>query len=304
MNLHHDKEAFEELIIGAANELAIPTNVIEKDYYVTITLKALSEKLEDLLFKGGTSLTKCYQLLDRFSEDIDLSYMAESGVPGESRKKRLKKAVVSTMDEFGFPINNLDKIRSRRHYNCYRANYPSMYEQSNLLKSELVVETYLALLPFPTTKRMADNYIYRFLNKINRLDLAETYNLMPFEITTQTIERTLVDKVFALCDYYMEGKMERHSRHLYDIHKILESIGLSEELSGLIPEVRAVRSELSICLSAKPKVCVTDILHEIIESQVYRNDYEDITMGLLFVPETYDTVIRSLKKFADSGLWD
>lgn len=56
MSLHHDKEAFEELIIGAANELAIPTNVIEKDYYVTITLKALSEKLKDLVFKGGTSL--------------------------------------------------------------------------------------------------------------------------------------------------------------------------------------------------------------------------------------------------------
>ena len=47
-------------------------------------------------------------------------------------KKRLKKAVVSTMDEFGFPINNLDKIRSRRHYNCYRANYPSMYGPSNM----------------------------------------------------------------------------------------------------------------------------------------------------------------------------
>lgn len=90
MNLHHDKEAFAELIIGAANELAIPTNVIEKDYYVTITLKALAEKTKDMVFKGGTSLTKCYQLLDRFSEDIDLSYTAESGMPGESRKKQLK----------------------------------------------------------------------------------------------------------------------------------------------------------------------------------------------------------------------
>lgn len=128
MNLHHDKEALEELIIGAANELAIPTNVIEKDYYVTITLKALSNKLEDLVFKGGTSLTKCYQLLDRFSEDIDLSYTAESGTPGESRKKQLKKAIVSTMEEFDFPINNLENTRSRRNYNCYRANYPSMYE--------------------------------------------------------------------------------------------------------------------------------------------------------------------------------
>ena len=48
MNLHHDREAFEELIVGAANELAIPTNVIEKDYYVTITLKELSEKLISL----------------------------------------------------------------------------------------------------------------------------------------------------------------------------------------------------------------------------------------------------------------
>lgn len=59
MNLHHDREVFEELIVGAANELAIPTNVIEKDYFVTITLKALSDKLEDMVFKGGTALTNC-----------------------------------------------------------------------------------------------------------------------------------------------------------------------------------------------------------------------------------------------------
>ncbi len=213
MNLYHDRKAFEELIIGAANELAIPTNVIEKDYYVTITLKALSEKLKDMVFKGGTSLTKCYQLLDRFSEDIDLSYTAESGTPGDSRKRQLKRAVVATMDEFGFPITNLNKTRSRRHYNCYRASYPSIYEQSNILKPELVVETYVAILPFPTTKRMVDNYIYRFLKKFDRLDLAEIYDLNPFEITVQTIERTLVDKVFALCDYYIEGEIERHSRH-------------------------------------------------------------------------------------------
>lgn len=86
MNLHHDKEAFEELLIGASNELAIPTNIIEKDYYVTIVLKSLAEKLDNMVFKGGTSLTKCYQLLDRFSEDIDISYTAESGMPGEARK--------------------------------------------------------------------------------------------------------------------------------------------------------------------------------------------------------------------------
>lgn len=304
MNLHHDKEAFAELIVGAANELAIPINVIEKDYYVTITLKALAEKTKDLVFKGGTSLTKCYQLLDRFSEDIDLSYTAESGPPGESRKKQLKNNIVLTMEEFGLTINNLERTRSRRNYNCYRASYPSVYKQNNILKPELVIETYVAMLPFPTTKRMVDNYIYRFLNKINRLDLAETYDLKPFEITTQTIERTLVDKVFALCDYYMQEKTERHSRHLYDIYKIVETMGISDELPKLISEVRTVRSEMSVCPSAKKEVCVTDILREIIESQVYKSDYENITMGLLFVPETYETVIQSLKKILGSGMWD
>lgn len=304
MNLHHDREAFHELIVGAANELAIPTNVIEKDYFVTITLKALSEKLKDMVFKGGTSLTKCYQLLDRFSEDIDLSYTAEYRVPGESRKRQLKRAVVSTMEEFEFPITNLDATRSRRHYNCYRASYPSMYGQAEILKPELVVETYVALLPFPTTKRMVDNYIFRFLNKINRLDLAETYDLMPFEITTQTIERTLVDKVFALCDYYMQGEIERHSRHLYDIHKIINAIGITDETEKLIPEVRAVRSELTICPSAKEGVCIRDILNEIIDNQAYRSDYENITLGLLFVPVSYDTVIQSIKRLVDSGILD
>lgn len=165
MNLHHDREAFAELMIGAANELAIPTAIIEKDYYVTIALKRLSDRIDDMVFKGGTSLTKCYQLLNRFSEDIDLSYTAESGVPGEARKRKLKRAVVEVMEELEFPILNIENTRSRRNYNCYRAIYPSIFEHAGILKPELVVETYIALLPFPTTKRKVDNYIYRFLKK-------------------------------------------------------------------------------------------------------------------------------------------
>ncbi|RHQ10592.1 hypothetical protein [Clostridium sp. AM49-4BH] len=58
MNLHDDREAFDELLIGAANELAIPTDIIEKDYYVTIALKKLSEKLEDMVFKGASCIIK------------------------------------------------------------------------------------------------------------------------------------------------------------------------------------------------------------------------------------------------------
>lgn len=295
MHLHHNKEAFEELIIGAANELHIPANIIEKDYFVTLTLKELSSRLKDMVFKGGTSLTKCYQLLDRFSEDIDISYTAESGVPGEARKKQLKKAVVETMNSLELTINNLDRTKSRRHYNGYRASYPSIYDNSPFLKQELIIETYVALLPFPTVVRMVDNYLYRFLNKIAKPDIAEEYDLMPFPITTQTLERTLVDKLFAICDYYLKDKTDKHSRHLYDIHKIYTNMDISSDFTELITNVRLVRSELPICPSAQSGININQILQEIVDMEIYKKDYEEITERLLFSPLSYDEVMESIR---------
>lgn len=303
MHLHHDKEAFEELVIGAANELHIPANVIEKDYFVTLTLKKLSTKLKDMVFKGGTSLTKCYQLLDRFSEDIDISYTAESGVPGDARKKQLKKAVVSTLESLELTINDLEDTRSRRNYNCYCASYPSIYDNSPFLKQELILETYVALLPFPTVTRMVDNYLYRFLKKIDRLDIAEQYDLMPFPITTQAIERILVDKVFAICDYYLDGKTEKHSRHLYDIHKIYTNMEIPNDFKDLIVNVRSLRSELAVCPSAKDGVDINKVLQEIVDTEAYKNDYEEITSGLLFTPLEYDEVITSIKAIIQLNLF-
>lgn len=58
---------------------------------------------------------------------------------------------------------------------------------------------------------MTDNYIHRFLKLTGQEYLAEEFDLMPFEITTQAIERTLIDKVFAVSDYYLSGKVERLS---------------------------------------------------------------------------------------------
>lgn len=303
MHLHHVKETFEELIVGASNELHIPAIIIEKDYFITLALKELSLRLKDMVFKGGTSLTKCYQLLDRFSEDIDISYTAESGIPGEARKKQLKKAIVASMDSLEFTINNLGSTRSRRHYNCYRASYPSTFNNMPFINQELIIETYVAMLPFPTVTRMADNYLYRFLEKINKLDIAQKYDLMPFPITTQTMERTLIDKVFAICDYYMEGKIDKHSRHLYDIHKIYTNLDIHPDISELIANVRWVRSELPICPSAQPGININQVLQEIVDSKAYKNDYEEITKGLLFSPLSYNEAIDSIIKIINSNIF-
>jgi predicted nucleotidyltransferase component of viral defense system len=91
MNLHQDKEFFAELTEITGNALSIPMVYVEKDYWMTMALKFLSQSpyVEDVVFKGGTSLSKAYRLIHRFSEDIDLAVNAVHKNDRE-RKKLLK----------------------------------------------------------------------------------------------------------------------------------------------------------------------------------------------------------------------
>ena len=71
--LHNDKDTFEQIILKVSNETGIEASIVEKDYYVTLFLKRIIELQPNIIFKGGTSLSKCYKLINRFSEDIDLN---------------------------------------------------------------------------------------------------------------------------------------------------------------------------------------------------------------------------------------
>ena len=74
MNLHLNNNDFEGAIVATAEYFEIPEIFIEKDYWVTYALHQLfHSKIKDLIvFKGGTSLSKCYNVIKRFSEDIDM----------------------------------------------------------------------------------------------------------------------------------------------------------------------------------------------------------------------------------------
>lgn len=67
MYLHEDKQVFKETIEQVANYTGKAAIVIEKDYYVTMILRFLSEKMSNIVFKGGTSLSKGYKIINRFS---------------------------------------------------------------------------------------------------------------------------------------------------------------------------------------------------------------------------------------------
>lgn len=87
MYLHNDREAFEQLIAATSTKLSIEPTIVEKDYFVTITLGELNKKNENFVFKGGTSLSKCFGIIKRFSEDIDISFDQAAGVLTEGKKE-------------------------------------------------------------------------------------------------------------------------------------------------------------------------------------------------------------------------
>ncbi len=300
--LHNDKAVFEQIILRVSEEMGIEASIVEKDYYVTVFLQRIAEMVPNIIFKGGTSLSKCYHLIDRFSEDIDLNIDTESK-PTEGQRKKLKESIVSAIDEFDFTLSNPENVRSRRDYNRYIIDYPSVF-QANYLKQHLIVETAVYIKAYPCKRMQATSLIYDYLLKQGYGQLIEQYALQPFELNVQIAERTLVDKVFALCDYYLSGAVHEHSRHVYDIYKLLGVVTLDETLKQLVRVVRQERKPHKSCPSAQDGIDVSALLKEIVSKAVYQEDYQQITEKILFEPVSYDTAITALQQVLGSGIFE
>jgi len=129
-------------------------------------------------------------------------------------------------------------------------------------------------------------------------DLIAEYELEPFDMKVQDLDRTLVDKVFALCDYYLQGKTARHSRHLYDIYMLLPHVTLDERFKALVKEVREDRKASPVCPSAQDGVDVPGLLKRIMDEDVYKSDYERLTEQLLEENVSYEKVLAALQRIA------
>lgn len=89
MNLHKNRELFQDAIIATAQRKNIPEIYVEKDYWVTLALNLIfkNEIGKETVFKGGTALAKCNRLIDRFSEDIDLVILRKESESNNKQKR-------------------------------------------------------------------------------------------------------------------------------------------------------------------------------------------------------------------------
>ena len=298
--LHKHKEEFINAVNLASEYFHILPVIVEKDYYVTMILRELAERQGFVVFKGGTSLSKCHKAIKRFSEDIDITIDSRLS---QGQMKKLKEVIKDIANELDLVIPNIDETRSRRSYNRYILEYQSvLYEPDDTVQNAVLMETSFAEVSFPTVILPVHSYIGNMMIEEAPEEI-KNFRLDPFEMKVQGLDRTLVDKVFAICDYYLQNKVKKHSRHIYDIYKLLPIVPQNEEFKNLIKDVRSDRAMTNICPSAQPEVNVPELLTFLIENEVYRDDYEKITARILEEDVNYETAIKAVKEIAISGLF-
>ena len=300
MYLHEKREDFLETISTIAGATGLPSTIIEKDYYVTLILRLLARQLSFIVFKGGTSLSKCHHVIKRFSEDIDLTIDTKIT---QGEKAKVKAALQAIAQELSLTIENLDEVWTRRNYNRYVIAYPSVVSLvDDITQAQIIVETSYKTISYPVQELQVANYIGDYFSHDNEA-LIQELQLDEFTMKVQNINRTLADKVFAVADYYLQGRTERHSRHLYDIYKLLPLVPLNEAFRELVCEVRADRIASPVCLSAKKGVNAQQVLEKIVAEKIFERDYNSITRKLLNEDVSYQQTIIALEKIIASRIF-
>lgn len=326
MYLHKSKEEFLNLINVCSNVLNIDQSIIEKDYYICFMLKTIDKLYSDknnmhVIFKGGTSLSKCYKIINRFSEDIDISSTVNSemknnetylnvtsGRMNTERFNRCIKEAAKMLD-----LENIkNELYTHNSYVNFKYSYMSVLNNYNSdIKDYIEIDSVNYLSCYTYNKMKISTYLYEALIKIKNKDnekeidkLIKDYDLKAFTIFAQSLERTFIDKVFAICDYYLKDEKKYNARHIYDLYKLLNSKKLSiKKLKMLIPIVREDRSKFKkdnkhYCPSAQKDIDVNQILTEIINSKKFEYDYNDNAIKLFYANEKveYDEVKKSLNE--------
>ena len=191
MKLHRNKAEFQELITLTAREKHIPESAVERDYYIVRALLFLSQSAyaANCVFKGGTSLSKCYPgSIERFSEDIDLTFIPDDGMSNKQIERRLKaieKIMTSDSETQIIPEERNDRNKSIYFWND---------SQDNKIKLEIGS----SVRPEPYGSRILKTYIQEYLEHCAFLDVIRTYELTSVTVNVLNIERTFVDKVMSV----------------------------------------------------------------------------------------------------------
>jgi len=220
--LHEDKKLFIDTLRAAAEHLNIKLEFVEKDYWITLVLSRLakSKYVATSVFKGGTSLSKGYNLIERFSTDVDIAIINNMGKTGNQVRtivRNIEKEITVDLREL-----KMDGVTSKG--SMFRK---SVFEYASTDKDNmLIVEVNSFANPFPYKMLSIQSFVFYFLMQTGNEAYIEEYNLEPFEVNVLSKEQTLMEKMVSLirCSYEentvtgLQGKI----RHFYDLYFLMK----------------------------------------------------------------------------------
>lgn len=225
MNLHHDIKLFTQTLRAASQHLDIKLEFVEKDYWITLVLSRLakSKYVDESVFKGGTSLSKGYNLIERFSEDVDIAIINDKWKTGNEMKtiiRTIEKEITPDLTELQMEGVTSKGSRFRKSV------YEYVTTEKGNANNKLIVEINSFANPFPNKRLTIQSMVFDFLMQTSNEKYIEQYNLQSFEVNVLSKEQTLLEKLVSLIRFsFKENTVESISekvRHFYDLYYLMK----------------------------------------------------------------------------------
>ncbi|MDR2270377.1 MAG: nucleotidyl transferase AbiEii/AbiGii toxin family protein [Sphingobacterium sp.] len=227
MNLHKDKNLFQEILQSTSDLLGLPLILVEKDYWQTYTLFLLIQDpiSEDIILKGGVALSKCFKLIKRIPDDIDLVISRNDGETDSRLKSKLRQiSSIITKELSEINIEGLTRKRGMNRKTAHSYYYTTI--ESYCAEKNLVTIDYSWLgSDRPRSKLLLNSFIGEALRQTNQHALIERFSLLPFEVKVLDHYRTFCEKIMSLVRFsYSEmpiPDLKKKVKHMYDLHQLL-----------------------------------------------------------------------------------
>ncbi|OFX80015.1 MAG: hypothetical protein A2X20_00120 [Bacteroidetes bacterium GWE2_40_15] len=225
MTLHNDLKLYSDTLRAASQHLDIKLDFIEKDYWITLVLSRLakSKYFDESVFKGGTSLTKGYDLIERFSEDVDIAIISDIGRTGNEIKtiiRTIEKEITPDLSEL--KIDGVTSKGSRFRKSVFE--YVSI--EKNNENNKLIVEINSFANPYPFQRLSIKSFIFEFFIQTGNEKYIEHYDLQSFELNVLSKEQTLLEKMVSLIRVSFEentvDSISKKIRHFYDLYFLMK----------------------------------------------------------------------------------
>lgn len=319
------KEEQLTILTNVAEDKGIVDNAVEKDYWVSMVLRVIFSLpyATAFVFKGGTSLSKGWGLIERFSEDIDLvidpKYLGFADIATKSQRTKLRKDSKKFIDGT-LALDIESRLKEFGSLECCKVIVPDtsvsdldpvvlFVEYNSVLQTKMQYIPERVKVEISCRSLMEPSEEIEMRSMIEDAYPEEEFSLPIFTVPTVVPGRTFLEKVFLLHEEFSRPNgcthIERITRHMYDIAKMMDKPFAMEAMQNvqLYKDIVAHRKKFTAwsgldytthlphTISFLPPECIEDIL---------RDDYKQMLIGFIYADApSFDEMMERLQELQD-----